>query len=75
MTSAELLREAADALDEGTDPFSTGWLSEHEVTFDQCMNLAKQLAIGARIIARGIERPRSPQGVAMLLTMADSQPH
>jgi hypothetical protein len=75
MTSAELLRAAADALDGGTDPFSTGWLSEHDVSLDQCLNLAKQLAIGARIVAAGIEKPRSEQGLAMLLTMADSLPH
>jgi hypothetical protein len=72
MTTVALLREAADALDEGTDPFSTGWLSEHEVTMDQCMNLAKQLAIGARIVARGIEKPTSEQGMAMVLTMAEA---
>lgn len=74
MTSAELLREAASALDEGTDPFSGNWLGEHDVTFDQCMSLAQQLAIGARMVAAGIEKPRSPQGVAMLLSMAENLP-
>jgi hypothetical protein len=72
MTTAALLREAAVALDEGTDPFSTNWLSEHDVTFDQCMSLAQQLAIGARIVAAGIDKPRSAQGIAMFATMAEA---
>lgn len=71
MKSAELLREAAEALDRGDNPFSTSWLSEHEVTFDQCMSLAQQLAIGARIVAAGLEKPRSAQGMAMLMTLAE----
>ena len=70
MTTADLLRAAADALDDGTDPFTPGWLGEHNVTLDQCYSLAAQLAIGARIVAAGIENPRSPQGVAMLMAMA-----
>lgn len=31
MTTPELLRKAAEALDDGTDPFSTAFLSEHDV--------------------------------------------
>ena len=72
MTTTMLLREAAKALDQGDNPFSTSWLSEHDVTFDQCISLAQQLAIGARIVAAGIEKPRSAQGIAMLATMAES---
>ena len=70
MTSAELLRLAAEALDRGEDPFSPAFLGEHEVTFDQCMSLGKQLAIGARMVARAIERPRSEEGLAMFHTIA-----
>jgi hypothetical protein len=66
MTTAALLRAAADALDDGQIPLMNPFLSEHEVTLDQCMSLA----IGARIVAAGIENPRSPQGIAMLMTMA-----
>jgi hypothetical protein len=72
MTSAELLRAAADCLDLHMTPLQDPFLSEHEVTFDQCMSLAEQLAIGARIVAAGIDKPKSPQGIAMLLTMAES---
>lgn len=72
MKSAALLRAAADALEDGRDPLINPFLSENEVTLDQCFSLAEQLAIGARIVAAGIENPRSEQGVAMLLTMAAS---
>jgi len=70
MSSSELLRRAAEALDEGTDPFSQGFLAEHDVTFDQCMALSKQLAIGARMMARAIEKPKSEEGMAMFMTIA-----
>ena len=46
------------------------FLTKHEVTFDQCMSLSQQLAIAARIMAHGIENPRSEEGIAMLMTMA-----
>jgi hypothetical protein len=68
--SAELLLLAAEALDEHIDPFHEKFLTENEVTFDQCMSLSEQLAIGARMLAYGIEHPTSEQGRAMLLTMA-----
>lgn len=70
MTTAQLLRAAADALDDGRDPLANPFLSDNGVTLDQCYSLAEQLAIGARIVAAGIENPRSPQGTAMLMTMA-----
>jgi predicted nucleotide-binding protein (sugar kinase/HSP70/actin superfamily) len=71
--SAELLRKAADALDDGQVPLVNPFLSDHEVTLDQCMSLAQQLAIGARIVAKAIESPRSPQGIAMLMTIAEGK--
>ena len=66
----ELLEAAADALDSGEDPFSNGFLSDHGVTSDECMNLARQLAIGARLVAYGIDNPRTPEGQAVLMSMA-----
>jgi hypothetical protein len=71
MSSARLLRLAADALDDQRDPFSESFLSKHEVTFDQCVSLAEQLATGARIMAAGIEDPRSLAGQAMLMMIAE----
>ena len=53
---------AADALDNGDDPFSGAFLGEHDVTSDECINLAQQLAIGARVVARGLGSPRSSEG-------------
>jgi hypothetical protein len=70
MSSSDLLRSAAEALDNGEDPFGAAFLGEHGVTADQCMALAQQLAIGARMVARAIERPRSQEGLAMFATIA-----
>jgi len=74
MTSAELLELAAEALDDGRDPLTNPFLSDNEVTLDQCYSLARQLAIGARIVAAGIRKPKSEQGMAMFLTMAADLP-
>jgi hypothetical protein len=71
VTTAELLRKAADALDLGMIPLQNPFLSNHEVTFDQCISLAQQLATGARIVAKGIENPKSPQGIAYLLALVE----
>jgi hypothetical protein len=72
MTTVELLRKAADALDDGQIPLMNPFLSDNDVTAGQCFSLAEQLAIGARIVAAGIAGPRSPQGLAMVLTMAET---
>jgi hypothetical protein len=68
--SAELLLAAAESLDNYNSPFCDEFLTKHEVTFDQCMALSQQLAIGARIMARGVESPTSDAGIAMLTEMA-----
>jgi hypothetical protein len=70
VSSADLLRRAADALDAGQIPLMNPFLSDNDVTFDQCMSLAQQLAIGARIVAEAIEHPKSECGRAMLSTLA-----
>lgn len=70
-SSTELLRLAAEALDRGEDPFGTGFLAENDVTSEQCTALCRQLAIGARIVAEGIERPRSEQGIGMMMSLAE----
>jgi hypothetical protein len=67
---AELLTKAADALDDGIDPFTDGWLSENRVSSDECLSLAQQLAIGARVVAYGLDHPRSEEGVGVLMSMA-----
>lgn len=40
----DLLGEAAEAFADGRDPFSTEWLSDHEVTLDECMALSDRIA-------------------------------
>ena len=40
----ELTLGAADAIDQGADPFSTAWLSEHKVTLDECWQLSHNIA-------------------------------
>jgi hypothetical protein len=72
MTTAALLRAAASALDDGRNPLANPFLSEHEVTLDQCFSLAEQLAIGARIVAAGIEDPRGLHGQAYFAMLAAS---
>ena len=68
-SSSELLRLAADALDDSMDPFSPAFLGEHDMMSGQCAALGRQLAIGARMVAQAIERPKSHEGIAMLMTM------
>lgn len=63
MSTAELLRLAA-TLEKGENPFATPFLTEHQVTLGQVCTLAEQVAIGARIVAAGIEGPRSLAGQA-----------
>lgn len=70
MSTAKLLRKAANALSEGNDPFAGSFLSENDVSFDQCMTLAEQLAIGARMVAHAIEHPKSPAGLVYALALA-----
>jgi hypothetical protein len=72
MTTAQLLRKAADALDKGSDPLDVSFVTENDLSLDQLFTLAEQLAVGARIMAKAIEDPRSPQCIAMALTIADS---
>jgi len=60
---------AADALEGGDDPFRASFLAEHDVTSAECINLARQLALGARIVAEGLNHHRSPQGTAVLMSM------
>ena len=56
--SSELLKAAADALENGEDPFGGHFLGEHEVESGECMGLADKLAMGARLIAWVQENPK-----------------
>jgi hypothetical protein len=56
--SSELLKAAADALDDGRNPLDTSFLTEHQVTLYECVDLAEWMAIGAALMAWAIENPR-----------------
>lgn len=66
----ELLEAAAEALESGDDPFSGRWLGEHDVTSDECVALASQMAIGCRVVAAGLSKPRSGAGLAVMEALA-----
>ena len=66
----QLLLDAAKALDDGQDPLTEPFLSRHEVTLEECYSLAEQLAIGALLVAYGLDHPRTPEGQAVLVSMA-----
>jgi len=61
---ADLLRAAADGLDQGEQPFCDRFLGEHQVTLDECFDMAANMAAGARIVAWAVENPRD--GAAFL---------
>jgi hypothetical protein len=71
---AQLLLDAAAALDSDEDPLDEQFLALHEVTSHECANLAQQLAIGARLVAYGIEHPDSPEGQAVLAMVVRGVP-
>ncbi len=48
--STELLKLAAQALDEGMNPFSDWFLQEHNVTSDECMTLTDQVSLAINIL-------------------------
>jgi hypothetical protein len=53
-----LLREAAAALEDGRDPLTTPFLSDFDVTLDECYDMAGWLAVGARLVAWAHENPK-----------------
>lgn len=55
---ADLLRKAADGLDQGDQPFCDAFLGANEVTLDECYDLAEEMASGARIMAWAMENPK-----------------
>jgi hypothetical protein len=62
--SAELLKAAADALEDGRDPLELSFLTEHSVSLDECCNLAESLALGARLYAWAMENPKMARAAA-----------
>lgn len=56
----DLLRLAAEALEDGRDPLSQAFLVEHQVTLDECYNLADAMAAAIRRFAA---LPAAPAGL------------
>ena len=40
----QLLDQATQPLEDGTDPFNASWLAENDVTSDECMTLGETMA-------------------------------
>jgi hypothetical protein len=72
VSTASLLRKAAEALDDGRDPLHESFLSDNQVTLDEAYTLAEMLALGARIVATGLEKPSSAPGMVLMAQMASS---
>lgn len=45
----DLVLKAAKAMIDGMDPFSTTFLSEHNVTLDECYTMGEDLAMAGRM--------------------------
>lgn len=41
----ELLEKAAKAFEEGQNPFASDWLTENNVTSDECFTLSEQISV------------------------------
>lgn len=70
----ELLDLAADALNDGMDPLSGGFLHEHRVTADECFELAETMAAGLTLMALISDHPllaRAALDGIQLATAAD----
>jgi len=61
---SDLLKAAADALDDGRSPLEGAFLTEHEVTLDELYGLAGWMAIGSRLMAWAIENPAQARAAA-----------
>lgn len=46
-------------MEDGSDPLSTWFLSEHDVTSGECLDLADSLALGARLVAWAMDNPKN----------------
>lgn len=58
----ELLNRAADAMEDGQDPFDLSFLSDHDVAAYECITMADLLALGARLVAFGLDNPKIALG-------------
>lgn len=58
----EILAAAADAMESGVDPFDTAFLVVNRVSVDESYVMGDLLALGARLVAFGLEHPDVARG-------------
>lgn len=58
----EILTAAADAMEDGMDPFDTAFLADNRVSLEECFTMADLLALGARLVAFGLQHPDVARG-------------
>lgn len=56
---ADLLRSAVVSLQNGEDPFGGGFLREHNVSLDECYDLADALALGGQVVLAMMDPERA----------------
>jgi hypothetical protein len=57
-----ILTAAADAMEAGMDPFDTAFLVDNQVSLDESYVMGDLMALGARLIALGLEHPEIARG-------------
>lgn len=69
--SDELLRAAAGAFADGRSPFSTEWLSEHDVSLNECIDLGDRIA---QVLNGYLNSPDVVRKAFPLFTIEDMSP-
>jgi hypothetical protein len=69
---SQLLLAAADALGDGRDPLSTGFLSDHQVTLTECHQLAGDIGDAIRSYVASARHPGL--AAAMACATAEDKP-
>lgn len=58
----ELLNHAADAMEDGQDPFNHAFLRDNRVSLEEVFTMGELIALGARLVAFGLEHPEVARG-------------
>ena len=63
----ELLKKASEKFDEHSSPFYNEWLSDNEVTFDECMSLSEHITWAIKVYLVYAKNAKSKSGVEQKL--------